>query len=80
MQPNRVAATPVVRGDGDRRVGRSDGPPGIGRHERLVAEPDDDAVRPAGGRGGDAESKRGHLPVGQRVVRHDDDRAAAATS
>ena len=44
-EAHRVAAAPVVGGDRDRRAAfAGDGAPRLGRHERLVAQPDHDGV------------------------------------
>jgi len=88
-----MATRAVVRRDRDGCVGGGNGPPRIGRHERLVAEPDDDRSGAELTGGVDAAPQRRDLAVGPVVVddvddarvdvagqltgRHDDHRADA---
>ena len=63
-----MAPGAVVGRHRDRGVGGSDGPPRVGRHERLVAEPDDDGAGTELASRLDAAPERCDLAVGPMVV------------
>ena len=68
-----MAARAVVRRDRDGGVGGGHGAPCVGRHERLVAEADDDGAGPELAGRLDAAPQRRDLAVGPVVVDDVDD-------